>query len=347
MVVGQLRLPAADTVDQGHAEAVVGAPQIAVVLRVEPHERRALDLYLEALRMEHRVGAVAEDRGPAAERRIPQGAVRDGGVEGIGRGVAIHNGANPRLLRPGEVARVDEVVGHELPEPWPRRPQVVEPLWESGTRHCAFIRTARRRLVGHVEDDRPAGLRGRQQLQWGLSARFANRGRLLQQRRERIAARGICSSIRPDQVSLRPLHRPSQHSQQHRHAQARRATPHGGVRRRTARSLSCRWQWTGQHELHRQKRATRAANPRNPTRVADHEHHCDTLRMCVGQPQIDRLREARRASEGFALKGIHPPRLRAGVSPGEPGQSCELPKLPFSALSHHDRHDAATANPPE
>jgi hypothetical protein len=47
------------------------------------------------------------------------------------------------------------------------------------------------------------------------------------------------------------------------------------------------------------------------------------------------------------LNDIDPPRSTTGASPGKPGQSCELSKPPFTALSHHDRHDAATANRPE
>ena len=84
MVVGELGLPAADAVDERHAEAVVGRAEIAIVLRIEPHERRPLDLHLESLRMHDRVGAVAEDRGPAAERGVPERALLADWVEEVG-----------------------------------------------------------------------------------------------------------------------------------------------------------------------------------------------------------------------------------------------------------------------
>ena len=153
VVVGELRLPPADAVHQRHAKPIVGTPQVAVVLRIEPHEGRSFDLHLEALRMEHGVRAKAEDRSPAAERGVPQRAVASGWIHGICRGIVVPGGADARLLRPRQIAGVDEVVWHQLPKPWPRRPEVVEALRKSSSRQRALVWTVGCFLVGHIENN--------------------------------------------------------------------------------------------------------------------------------------------------------------------------------------------------
>ena len=173
VVVGQLRLPAAHAVDERHAEPIVGRPQIAVVLRVETHERRPLDLHLEALRMHHRIGAVPQDRRAASEGRIPERPLLTPGDEDVWIRSLVHHAADPRLLGPRQVARVDEVVGEHLPEPWPRRPEVGELLGKRPVGHEAVVGARRHLLVGHVEHDRALWARWRQGLHAGLGQRIA------------------------------------------------------------------------------------------------------------------------------------------------------------------------------
>ena len=155
VVVGELRLPPPHAVDDRNPEAEIGRPQVTFVLGIESHERGAFDLHLEALRMEDWVGSVTDDRGPPPERRIPQPSLLPGRGVGRGRRVVIIDSAEAGLLRTGEVAGVDEVVGHQLPEPRARRPQIVEALRKRGSgNQIAILRSRGKGLVGHVEDHR-------------------------------------------------------------------------------------------------------------------------------------------------------------------------------------------------
>ena len=163
VVVGELRLPAADAVDDRHAEAVVGRAEVAILLWIEPHERRAFDLHLKSLRMQDRVGTVSQNRRPAAERRVPEPAVLSRWVERIRIGIVVPDGGEARLLRPSKVARVDQVVGQDVPSPWSRRPKVVEILGIAACRWAAIgARRPGRTLA--VKDHRPAWSGWRQAL---------------------------------------------------------------------------------------------------------------------------------------------------------------------------------------
>ena len=184
VVVGNLGLPPADAVHERQTEAVVRGSQVEFVLLVESHERSPLDLELEALRVQHRIGAVPKDRHPAARGHVPHPAIRLRRIERIGRRVVVPDGREPRLLGPREVARVDQVVRQQVPSPGPRCPEVVEAIAAASGRRTGVVTTG----AGAVQHHGPTATGRRQRLHDRRPRVEAVIGQT--QRRQRLGSRG-------------------------------------------------------------------------------------------------------------------------------------------------------------
>jgi len=118
-------------------------------------------------RMETRPPSVLSQSQPAGRAR----------GEGIRSRVVVPDGGESRLLRPGEVARVDQVVGQDVPRPRPRGPEVVEGISRHAGHRAVAIGPGEVRVI---EDHRPARLGRGQELHLpGLVRRQVAGGELL------------------------------------------------------------------------------------------------------------------------------------------------------------------------